>query len=224
MTMRVCNHKSSNSCCHRITANYHKCRPFLRRYNSIDSNNNNYSKNNNSFFIEIRKTQTVNFRSRSVCSSQVNNNNNNNNKLVIDTNSNEINNLSNNNNNNCNDKSTTIIVNNDKNIIDSSDINNNDNTKAINKNNYNDHNNNNSNSNYINKESPLNRVQLLSSIFRFSIPLLSIPISDPLMTLIDIICIGQINNNNSNNNVELAALAPGSLVFNFIHYGLYSIR
>ena len=55
-------------------------------------------------------------------------------------------------------------------------------------------------------------------VLAFCVPLLSIPIADPLMSLIDIMCVGQ-----GGSSEQLASLVPATLVFNFCSYCFFSV-
>ena len=57
------------------------------------------------------------------------------------------------------------------------------------------------------------RKRQIGSILRFSIPALSIPLADPVMSLVDSVCVGQYAS-----TVELAALGPNLVIFNFITF------
>lgn len=55
------------------------------------------------------------------------------------------------------------------------------------------------------------RWRLLLQIARFGLPALSIPLADPMMGLVDTLCIAQYST-----TLALASLAPCTLIFNFI--------
>ena len=54
---------------------------------------------------------------------------------------------------------------------------------------------------------------MLETILVFAGPALSIPLGDPLMSLVDTVCIGQYAS-----TLELAALGPNTLIFQFATY------
>jgi O-antigen/teichoic acid export membrane protein len=53
--------------------------------------------------------------------------------------------------------------------------------------------------------------ETLPAIIKFSLPVVLIPLADPLMSLIDSVCIGRMTGSVQ----QLAALGPCSLIFNF---------
>lgn len=55
--------------------------------------------------------------------------------------------------------------------------------------------------------------QTLPQVLAFAAPVLLIPLADPAMSLIDSVCIGRMAN-----SLQLAALGPTSLLFNFSNY------
>ncbi|EKX31353.1 hypothetical protein GUITHDRAFT_48468, partial [Guillardia theta CCMP2712] len=50
-------------------------------------------------------------------------------------------------------------------------------------------------------------------ILKFSIPALSIPLADPIMSFVDAVCVGQYAS-----TLELAAIGPNLVIFNFINF------
>merc|ERR1712216_393298 len=62
------------------------------------------------------------------------------------------------------------------------------------------------------------RKKLLWRLVAFVIPALSITLADPLMSLVDTLCIGRYGT-----TIELAALGPNTVVFNFTSYIFFSI-
>lgn len=57
------------------------------------------------------------------------------------------------------------------------------------------------------------RLAMLKTIVLFAGPALSIPLGDPLMSLVDTVCVGQFAS-----TLELAALGPNTLIFQFSTY------
>lgn len=57
------------------------------------------------------------------------------------------------------------------------------------------------------------RMAMLKTIVLFAGPALSIPLGDPLMSLVDTVCVGQFAS-----TLELAALGPNTLIFQFSTY------
>ena len=57
------------------------------------------------------------------------------------------------------------------------------------------------------------RMAMLKTIVMFAGPALSIPLGDPLMSLVDTVCVGQFAS-----TLELAALGPNTLIFQFSTY------
>ena len=53
----------------------------------------------------------------------------------------------------------------------------------------------------------------IGKILRFSLPALSIPLADPIMSLVDSVCVGQCAS-----TLELAALGPNLVIFNFVTF------
>lgn len=53
----------------------------------------------------------------------------------------------------------------------------------------------------------------MQQITRFGLPALSIPLADPMMGMVDTLCIAQYST-----TLALASLAPCTLIFNFITY------
>eukprot|EP01025_Chloroclados_australasicus_P008634 TRINITY_DN13125_c0_g1_i3.p1 TRINITY_DN13125_c0_g1~~TRINITY_DN13125_c0_g1_i3.p1 ORF type:complete len:500 (-),score=20.60 TRINITY_DN13125_c0_g1_i3:365-1831(-) len=66
------------------------------------------------------------------------------------------------------------------------------------------------------EEQQLWRKQKIRQILSFYGPALSIPLSDPLMSLLDTLCIGQFSG-----TVELASLGPSSIIFSFVNNTYY---
>lgn len=58
------------------------------------------------------------------------------------------------------------------------------------------------------------RLREAGRILRLAGPALSIPLADPVMTFIDTVCVSQ-----GTNLVQLAALAPNTVIFNVLNYG-----
>jgi Na+-driven multidrug efflux pump len=56
-------------------------------------------------------------------------------------------------------------------------------------------------------------------MLRFMTPAVVIPLADPLMSLVDTVCIGQFVG-----TVELAALGPANLVLAFMTYAFQSVQ
>lgn len=59
---------------------------------------------------------------------------------------------------------------------------------------------------------------MLKTIVLFAGPALSIPLGDPLMSLVDTVCIGQFAS-----TLELAALGPNTLIFQFATYAVAAL-
>ena len=57
------------------------------------------------------------------------------------------------------------------------------------------------------------RKREVGNIVRFSLPALSIPLADPIMSLVDSVCVGQYAS-----TLELAALGPNLVIFNFVTF------
>ena len=57
------------------------------------------------------------------------------------------------------------------------------------------------------------RKREVGNILRFSLPALSIPLADPIMSLVDSVCVGQYAS-----TLELAALGPNLVIFNFVTF------
>ncbi len=62
------------------------------------------------------------------------------------------------------------------------------------------------------------RWPLLKSMLAFAGPAICIPLGDPLMSLVDTVCIGQFGS-----TLELAALGPNNLIFQFAAYTVTSL-
>lgn len=62
------------------------------------------------------------------------------------------------------------------------------------------------------------RFAMLKTIVMFAGPALSIPLGDPLMSLVDTVCVGQFAS-----TLELAALGPNTLIFQFCTYVVASL-
>lgn len=62
------------------------------------------------------------------------------------------------------------------------------------------------------------RIRLLKEIVFFSLPVLMVPLADPMMSLIDTIALGQLAG-----TLQLAALGPTTLIFNFAFYSFNAL-
>jgi hypothetical protein len=61
------------------------------------------------------------------------------------------------------------------------------------------------------RPNPRSVVRRMGAIVQFSIPVLLVPIADPLMSLIDVIFLGQFST-----SLNVAGLSPATLIFNFL--------
>ncbi|KAI7844559.1 hypothetical protein COHA_001917 [Chlorella ohadii] len=65
---------------------------------------------------------------------------------------------------------------------------------------------------------PWTQQQRLAEVLRFCLPVVLVPLADPIMSLIDTICLGRMAS-----SLELAALGPASLLLTFSNYILFAL-